>query len=178
MSATNTTTNYSLPIFAGSDIPSWLTDWNGAMRAIDEAIANALTEANTANADVKVAESAIAQLKSSLDTLAPIVEESADNLTTLETNYRTLNSTVEQIRSDVEVLQNNNGAIYAGTLSAGESTLTLTVSNLSENSMIDVYTDKFGVSPTLIETDVAAHTIKLTFPLLSDLLKVKVKVGE
>lgn len=32
MSATNTTTNYKLPIFMGTDIPSWLTDFNGAMQ--------------------------------------------------------------------------------------------------------------------------------------------------
>lgn len=35
MSATNTTTNYNLPIFIGSDKPSWLADFNGAMTAID-----------------------------------------------------------------------------------------------------------------------------------------------
>ncbi len=35
MSATNTTTNYSLPIFVGSDKPAWLVDFNGAMNAID-----------------------------------------------------------------------------------------------------------------------------------------------
>lgn len=35
MSATNTTTNYNLPIFIGADKPSWLADFNGAMNAID-----------------------------------------------------------------------------------------------------------------------------------------------
>ena len=35
MSATNTTTNYNLPIFIGSDKPAWLVDFNGAMNAID-----------------------------------------------------------------------------------------------------------------------------------------------
>ena len=35
MSATNTTTNYNLPIFIGSDKPSCLADFNGAMNAID-----------------------------------------------------------------------------------------------------------------------------------------------
>ena len=33
--ATNETPNYGLPIFIGSDKPSWLTDWNGAMTEID-----------------------------------------------------------------------------------------------------------------------------------------------
>ena len=35
MSATNTTTNYSLPIFIETDKPAWLVDFNGAMRSID-----------------------------------------------------------------------------------------------------------------------------------------------
>ena len=35
MSATNTTTNYGLPIFIETDKPAWLVDFNGAMRKID-----------------------------------------------------------------------------------------------------------------------------------------------
>lgn len=35
MSATNTTTNYNLPIFIETDKPAWLVDFNGAMRSID-----------------------------------------------------------------------------------------------------------------------------------------------
>lgn len=38
MSATNQTTNYDLPLFIGTDKPSWLGDFNGAMNAIDSAI--------------------------------------------------------------------------------------------------------------------------------------------
>lgn len=43
MSATNKTTNYQLPIFVGTDIPSWLTDFNGAMQKIDTAVKSAST---------------------------------------------------------------------------------------------------------------------------------------
>lgn len=38
MSATNETSNYDLPLFIGTDKPSWLGDFNGAMNAIDTAI--------------------------------------------------------------------------------------------------------------------------------------------
>ena len=48
MSATNSTANYSLPIFVSSDVPSWLTDWNGAMGDIDSAIAAAKAAADSA----------------------------------------------------------------------------------------------------------------------------------
>ena len=53
MSATNKTTYYELPIFIGTDTPSWLGDWNNAMNAIDAAIngvdTKAQSAANTAN---------------------------------------------------------------------------------------------------------------------------------
>ena len=35
MSATNQTTYYDLPLFIGTDVPSWLGDWNNTMNAID-----------------------------------------------------------------------------------------------------------------------------------------------
>ena len=38
MSATNKTANYELPEFVGTDKPSWLTDFNGAMTKIDTAL--------------------------------------------------------------------------------------------------------------------------------------------
>lgn len=41
MSATNKTTNYNLPLFISTDVPSWLGDWNGAMTSIDAAIKEA-----------------------------------------------------------------------------------------------------------------------------------------
>lgn len=53
MSATNRTTYYNLPIFIGTDTPSWLGDWNNTMNDIDSAINGVHTEAqsaaNTAN---------------------------------------------------------------------------------------------------------------------------------
>ena len=48
MSATNNTTYYNLPIFIGTDVPSWLGDWNNAMNAIDSAIQSADSKAQGA----------------------------------------------------------------------------------------------------------------------------------
>ena len=50
MSATNTTANYNLPIFVGTDKPAWLVDFNGAMNAIDAQMKiNADNAANAAS---------------------------------------------------------------------------------------------------------------------------------
>ena len=48
MSATNQTTYYDLPLFIGTDVPSWLGDWNNAMNAIDGAINGVKTAADSA----------------------------------------------------------------------------------------------------------------------------------
>ena len=52
MSATNHTANYNLPQFIGTDVPSWLTDINGAFSAIDTAIDAAKDAADGAAGDV------------------------------------------------------------------------------------------------------------------------------
>ena len=48
MSATNKTSYYELPVFIGTDVPSWLGDWNNAMNAIDGAINGVKTSADNA----------------------------------------------------------------------------------------------------------------------------------
>lgn len=178
MSATNKTTNYSLPIFVGSDVPSWLTDFNGAMQLIDTAISNALTVANKADADIQLTEATLQEVKTALELATPIINETVDKVTAMQGTMQTLSSTVERLNMLTEELQGDVGVVYEGLLSTGETTLTLSVPRLTEESMLDVYTDKFGMTPTLIERDVESKTVKITFPIQSDILNVKLKVGE
>lgn len=49
MSATNQTTNFNLPLYQENDTTSWLVDFNGAMRTIDENMANISIRANNAS---------------------------------------------------------------------------------------------------------------------------------
>lgn len=178
MSATNKTTNYNLPIFVGSDVPSWLTDWNSAMQLLDTAIGNVLTVANKANADIQLTEAELEEVKKAVDEALPIIETATTELAQLKLSVQGIGSTVDNLGRDVEAIENNLGKIYTGVLSTGETTLTLAVDKLTNDSMIDVYTDVFGITPTLIETDVKAKIIRLTFALQTDILNVKVKVGE
>lgn len=62
MSHTNSTTNYSLPQFTGSDKPAWLTDINGAFSAIDTAIKNAADTATAASGSATTANTSIGTL--------------------------------------------------------------------------------------------------------------------
>lgn len=65
MSSTNKTSHYNLPQFIGSDIPTWLGDFNSAMTAIDNGInaaattaSGAATKAEQASTDAAEAQSA------------------------------------------------------------------------------------------------------------------------
>lgn len=58
MSATNKTTYYELPIFIGTDTPSWLGDWNSTMTKLDAAMNDIHTEAQSAQNTANSAQSA------------------------------------------------------------------------------------------------------------------------
>ena len=91
MSHTNTTANYNLPQFIGTDKPSWLTDVNGAMTSIDtqmkaNADANTTTagDLNTLAGRVTTAEANITTNASSITTVANV----ANNAGTTATNAK------------------------------------------------------------------------------------------
>lgn len=78
MSATNATANYNLPLFIGTDKPAWLTDWNGAMNAIDTAIA-AVSSASSGTA------SDLAALTLTVSGLSSTVSDHTTSISTLTT---------------------------------------------------------------------------------------------
>lgn len=59
MASTNKTTNYELSQFQSSDIPAWLTDYNGDMQKIDAGIHAAKTQAQSAANGVAALQTAV-----------------------------------------------------------------------------------------------------------------------
>lgn len=59
MASTNKTTNYQLSQFQSSDIPAWLTDYNGDMQKIDAGIHAAKTQAQGAANGVAALQTAV-----------------------------------------------------------------------------------------------------------------------
>ena len=90
MSSTNTTTYYELPVFIATDKPAWLTDWNGAMNAIDTAIKEALTAGENAQTTANTATTSISTIN--------------DSLTTINTSLTTLTSTVTGLVGSVNTI--------------------------------------------------------------------------
>lgn len=66
-------------------------------------------------------------------------------------------------------------AELTGTLTAGNTSITLQDASITTNSTIDIYTDTFGVNPT--DVVVAAGSVTLTFEAQASDLGVKVRVS-
>lgn len=83
MAASQKTTNFELPVYAPTDVTSWLTDFNGAMNKIDAQMklneddatdaksiaANAVSTANSASTTATQAKTLAEQLQTELNAL-------------------------------------------------------------------------------------------------------------
>ena len=95
--ATNSTPNYGLPIFIGTDKPSWLVDWNGAMTELDTVIKEISTseEANknliaTANANIAKINNIIEEIQAYNTALTNRVVTLEEKTNKLESEYNTV----------------------------------------------------------------------------------------
>ena len=190
MSATNSTPNYELPVFLATDKPAWLTDWNGAMQAIDTAIHEAQatadgaqTTAGTATADIATINASLSTITSNITSLTATVNGNTGSINTINslignglptTDDKTIIGAINEIyamigggtsvTADVvsydntdsgltatnvqdaidEIVSSIPGAGYtlvAGTLTAGQTSVTLSDVSILASSYIDVYTD-------------------------------------
>lgn len=111
MSHTNSTTNYSLPQFVGTDTPGWLTDVNSAMSDIDAAI-YARQQAAATN---------------------------ANNITSLDSRLTTAEGTISDTESDVTDLQGRmttaEGSISSNGIAIGENTSNISALNTLVSSL-------------------------------------------
>ena len=97
MSHTNTTANYNLPQFVGTDKPSWLTDVNGAMTSIDAQM-KANADANTTTAGdlttlagrVTNSENAIQAQATQISTATSLAQSASTSATNANTSINEL----------------------------------------------------------------------------------------
>lgn len=114
MSATNHTTNYNLPQFIGTDIPSWLSDVNGAMATIDSSIKDVAD-------DVTAEHDALATTNANL-------AAATQRITTNEQNIGTLQQGVGGLQQGLAAANSN---IAANADKIGSEALTTTAQTLS-----------------------------------------------
>lgn len=183
MSATNRTANYGFPIFIGTDIPSWLIDWNNAMTLLDTAIAGAKTVADTAQTNIGLTNQQLLTLENTLQSLSNstvelrgLVDGHTSNINGLNNLVNTQGQQIANVDANIEEIRSIAGWVYSGALSVGETTLTIDcVNGLSDDALVDIYIDVVGVTPEAVE--VAGNLIKFTFAEQSVDVRVRVKVS-
>lgn len=224
MSATNATANYELPVFLATDKPAWLTDWNGAMQAIDTAIHSAQstadgaqTTAGTATTDIATINSSLSTITSNITSLTTTVNGNTGAINTINslignglptTDDKTIIGAINEIYAMItgggsteiqaqnvsydnttsgltaddvqeaidEIVASIPGAGYTlvtGTLTAGQTSVTLSDASILATSYIDVYTD--GGVPYVSAVQ-SVGSVALTFEAQASDLSVAVVV--
>lgn len=92
MSATNATTNYSLPLFIGTDKPAWLVDWNTAMTDIDG-------QMKTNATDIQSNATAISGLSTTVSAHTTSIGTITGEISTLSTGLNSAQGAINTIQS-------------------------------------------------------------------------------
>lgn len=92
--ATNSTTYYNLPVFAATDQPKWLVDWNTSMEIIDGAIAQAKAAGDNAQTTANANAVAISGLNESVSTMSTALGTLTTNVTTITGNVQRINELI------------------------------------------------------------------------------------
>lgn len=94
MSATNATTNYSLPLFIGTDKPAWLVDFNGAMSAIDAQMKVNATDILANATSISGLSTTVSAHTTSISTMSGQISTLSTGLNTAQGNINTINSLI------------------------------------------------------------------------------------
>jgi hypothetical protein len=123
MGHTNQTTNLHLPQFIGSDKPTWLSDVNGAMLAIDNAYgtieADAASAVSAANNAVTTAGTASSTATSASEAAATAASNASTALNTANNAASTANNAYNEAH---EALARVNGVVLAEVVADGVKT--------------------------------------------------------
>lgn len=161
MSHTNSTTNYNLPQFVGSDKPAWLGDINPAMSAIDTAIKNASDSATTADGKATTAQGAVDTLDATVGTLSSTIETQGTQINTNTGSINNINSNITSLQSEITALFNKlNLSEYSdGNVSAtGITNNGLKLAQNTEGSLFKVYGVLLGTQVTVPRTTIPGST--------------------
>lgn len=146
MPSTNKTNPYELSQFIGSDIPSWLSDYNSDMLKINNAIQEAKTSADDAMSSAGSASSDVTALSNTVSSLSESLNTTNQNVTKNTSDIANINSSVSSINQNVDSL---NGKVNSNSESIGILTTQVTNNTQSINTITPTFQNmgKWNTSP-------------------------------
>lgn len=136
MPSTNKTNPYELSQFIGSDIPSWLSDYNGDMLKINNAIQEAKTSADDAMSSAGSASSDVTALTNTVSGLSESLNTTNQNVTKNTSDISSINSSVSNINQNVDSL---NGKVNSNSESIGNLTTQVASNTQSINTITPAF---------------------------------------
>lgn len=110
MSYTNQTQHYGLPQYVGTDVPAYLTDYNGAMATIDQGMNAAKTQADAAATAAGQAANDITALNSTVQTQATQISAAAQAASAAQTTANSADGKADSLDVRVTALEQSGGA--------------------------------------------------------------------
>lgn len=157
MATTLATEHYQIPIYNRTDITSYLTNYNQAFRMVDTEMYRIDTKADDNATEIE----AVRAIANHADGIAETAKTSID---AVEPRVSTVEAQISTAQSEIEDLQAQTGNNYVGTLSVGETVLTLTVPILNDTDAFFITPfASIDVEPTSITTNTIAKTVRLEF---------------
>lgn len=157
MSATNATTNYSLPLFIGTDKPAWLVDWNGAMTAIDAQMKQNATDILANATSISGLSTTVSAHTTSISTISGQISTLSTGLNTAQGNINTINSLIgngEPTTTDKTLIGAIN-EIY-GMITGGGSTEILAANVSYDNTTSGLVATSVQAAIDEVQAEVAA----------------------
>lgn len=110
MSFTNQTQHYGLPQYVGTDVPAYLTDYNGAMATIDQGMNAAKTQADAAATAAGQAANDITALNSTVQTQATQISAAAQAASAAQTTANGADTKADNLDVRVTALEESGGS--------------------------------------------------------------------
>lgn len=156
MGASHKTTNMSLPIFAPTDKPSWLGDWNPAMMELDNGVGGAIAKSDKASED---ATNALGQITGAV-TKAEQAQATAEGAKT----------TADAALSGLGTKLNASNGVMTGSLFS--SSLTGSDKTIVSSNNTDVFVSSPNANTILRGTTFGSHNLS-ELALKADTLIIK-----
>lgn len=166
VTTTNHTVNYDLPLWAGDDATSWLTQVNDAMNKIDSGIYEAKQSSHEVVTIAENAQKLAEETKAESDASAEIVEGYEGRLRAVEgttaehtTDLTNLNKRVDTQDTEIHSLQGVDKTILKdiGTLRTGQKSLTTDIEGLqTEITQVGRVLKSLGTVSTQIKAEIAS----------------------
>lgn len=160
MGATNRTQNYNLPQFVGSDKPTWLGDFNGAMSSIDTQMkanndlgTTANTTANTALENSASAQSTATSAQETATTAQGTATTALNKSLANESNIAKFNLDTFTTFSNTDITVHDNSLSLSNT-----ETSSLTLATNSDGSLCKIYGSVFGTASTSSIVNITIQT--------------------